>query len=119
MRGAWFAFVVIGFLLLAFLVMPLSWLRLRRGACQRVANDLEPNSYEDYVERFQALQAEAKSYGIVSVVSIMEPNPISGEDWRWSSYQGGLVTCIGMVQCLLSKMTSTANTDQIHEEGRG
>jgi len=58
-----------------------------------------PNTIDDFSERFLALQQEAKSYGLVSLVSIMDSDLLSGNEGAWYSYLGGRIAGIGLAEC--------------------
>lgn len=69
----------------------------------------ETNSVEDFNERFFALQEEARSYGISSLVCLNESDRLSNSDYRSVNYCGGLTVCIGLAQVALSRLMITSN----------
>ena len=63
-----------------------------------MSGQLEPNSFKDFQDRFVALQKEAQSYGLVSVVAMSDSDPLSENEVQWCSYQGGLSASMGLAE---------------------
>ena len=73
---------------------------------EELNSQVEPNSLEDFTNRFYALMSEAYSYGISSVVCIEESNMLSDETEFSAHYVGGKSLAIGML--------SRAKSDLLH-----
>lgn len=69
----------------------------------------EPNSYDDFISRFIALQLEAKSFGIVSLVCLMDSDVLSGDEHTWYSHYGGLAANVGLAYGAIDYMRKTVS----------
>ena len=57
----------------------------------------EANSFGDFLDRFFALQEDAKQYGITSVVCLEEHDPFAKDTGVAPMYVGTLTTAVGLV----------------------
>ena len=55
-----------------------------------------PNSLDDFEARFWALQQEAHSYGIASLVCLHDSDPLGRSDTKQLNYRGGWTLCLGL-----------------------
>lgn len=58
-------------------------------------------SFEGFGKRMAALMEEAESYGISSVAALIEDEPISRKEHRWTHGCGGQTLLLGLSQRLL------------------
>ena len=56
----------------------------------------EPNSFDDFMDRFDELCHEALRYGIASVVALEEHNILQNQTVFKMGYHGGASLCLGM-----------------------
>ena len=63
-----------------------------------MSGQAEPNSFKDFQDRFEALQKEAKAYGLVSVVAMSDNDRLSDNEQQWCSYCGGLSASMGLAE---------------------
>lgn len=55
---------------------------------------VEPNSVEDFIDQFVALQDKAKTYGIATVVAGIDPDPLGGEAHTFITERGTSVALV-------------------------
>ncbi len=58
----------------------------------------DPNSFDDYMERFEALLGEAKSHGVAGVVVLTEHDPINDRNQYFYKSLSGLALDIGLAE---------------------
>jgi hypothetical protein len=66
--------------------------------------EVEPNSLEDFADRMNALQKEAREYGIDSVCVLLANDQLSREEAKAVNWFGGWVTAIGMLEYAKAQM---------------
>lgn len=69
-------------------------------------NDHEPNSFDDFADRFNSLMVEASTYGLDSIIVLREHNrleksndldkPIQGTEMVEVGYSSGKVLSLGL-----------------------
>ena len=78
-------------------------------------NEPEPNSAEDFAQRFNELCGEAKNYGVTSVYALIDENPLmkgDGEDVMLYSWRGGYYAAVGMASNLVDALKSHRTSDK-------
>jgi hypothetical protein len=56
------------------------------------------NSFDDFIERFDALIKEADSYGIASALVLMDDDPINREETKTMLWSRGHMQTVGMFE---------------------
>lgn len=72
----------------------------------------EPNSFDDFLERFMALQDEANAYGIRSLVALNDSDRLSEDETVEVVHRGGYANAVGLAT--LAKRELFSQLD--HEE---
>lgn len=58
----------------------------------------EPNSIEDFEQRFNELATEARAYGIDSAIALHYSNPLDDFSQMYTFYKSSSYTALGMLK---------------------
>lgn len=58
----------------------------------------ELNSFDDFIQRFNALATEAQEHGVQTVVLVMDSDPISRTEDKSLIWRGGAMSAIGLCE---------------------
>lgn len=62
-----------------------------------MADKIEPNSIEDFMKRFEALQDEAETYGVISIVICHSNDVLNREETKVMNANGNYTLGRGLI----------------------